>query len=162
MIVKAPFVDYVDVVRPEWVDYNGHMNVAFYGYVFEEAARAFFAYLDLSRQYRERSGHGFFAVEAHTIYEREVKGGGPLAFTSQILGVGNKTIHCLHAMLHADERYVAATNEVMYVNVNIVGQRSAPIAIADRVRLRELFAAHLTLPQPPQAGRAIRPRGQGA
>ena len=30
MEFEAPFDQHRDVVRPEWIDYNGHMNVAYY------------------------------------------------------------------------------------------------------------------------------------
>ena len=37
----APFRSSVTLVRPEWIDYNGHMNMAYYGVLFDEAADEF-------------------------------------------------------------------------------------------------------------------------
>ena len=39
-MIDAPLVLYRDVVRPEWVDYNHHLNVAFYVRAFDIALHA--------------------------------------------------------------------------------------------------------------------------
>ena len=38
--IAAPLEIHTDRVRPEWIDHNGHMNVAFYLMAFDEAAGA--------------------------------------------------------------------------------------------------------------------------
>ena len=37
--LAAPFDSHRDVVRPEWIDHNGHMNVGYYLVVFDFATR---------------------------------------------------------------------------------------------------------------------------
>ena len=45
MTLAAPLDVYRDVVRPEWIDNNGHMNVGYYLVVFDYATDAFFRWL---------------------------------------------------------------------------------------------------------------------
>ena len=35
--IEAPFVTNIKNVLPEWIDYNDHMNVAYYTLAFDEA-----------------------------------------------------------------------------------------------------------------------------
>ena len=45
MTIEVPLQIYRDKVRPEWIDYNGHMNVAYYVLAFDYATDAFFDHL---------------------------------------------------------------------------------------------------------------------
>jgi acyl-CoA thioesterase FadM len=47
--IAAPFDEYRDVVRPEWIDNNGHMNMGYYLVVFDFATDAFFPWVGLDR-----------------------------------------------------------------------------------------------------------------
>jgi acyl-CoA thioester hydrolase len=104
-----------------------------------------------------------FCVEAHLTYHREVRVGDPLRFTTMLLGHDEKRIHYIHAMYHAAEGYLAATNELMSLHVSRPTRRAAVMAPDVLARLATVRRAHDALPRPPQAGRAIglanRPRG---
>lgn len=153
----APYTGFRDYVRPEWTDYSGHMNIAYYGYAFEEAARAFFGHLDISREYRERSNHSFFALETHTIFKRELLAEAPIRFEAQILAFTGKRIHVFYRMLHATENYAAATNETLYAHVDLAARRTVPVPPDLDRRLAPILERHLRLPRPEDAGRAIDP-----
>lgn len=156
MPTATPFSGHTEAVRPEWIDYSGHMNVAFYGYVFEEAARAFFRHLDLSQGYRERTNHAFFALESHVIYVQEVLPQDVMHFTSRIIGLTPKRLHCFHAMFRGLGGPRAAINEVMYVHIDLAQHRSAPMPADVEIRVRSVYATHAQLPSPPEAGRGIK------
>ena len=96
-----------------------------------------------------------FVLEAHVTYDREVKEGDPLRITTQILDHDAKRIHYIHTMYHADEGYLAATNELMLMNIDYQTRRSAPWPGFAMERIEKLAAAHATLPRPAQAGRLI-------
>jgi acyl-CoA thioester hydrolase len=155
MTIPAPFAEYEETVDPAACDYNGHMNVGYYLLAFENAAKAFFGYVDLSQSYRERSNHALFVSETHLTFEREVCAGDRLRFATQLLGTTDKAIDVMHFMYHAGEGYLAATNEVMYLHVNLESRRAAPIPEGTQDFLRRMAAAHARLPPPPQAGRRI-------
>ena len=46
--MTSPFRSSVHKVRPEWIDYNGHMNMAYYAVIFDEAADEIYPQLGLS------------------------------------------------------------------------------------------------------------------
>ena len=58
-------------------------------------------------------------------------------------------------MYHADEGFLAATNELMSLHVSQETRRSAPMAPAIEDKLAAIQAAHDPLPLPPQLGRVI-------
>ena len=68
MQIPTPFDNARDVVRPEWIDYNGHMNVGYYQVVFDIAADTFFNFLGLTQEFRIRHASTTFALESHGNY----------------------------------------------------------------------------------------------
>ena len=71
-MISRPIVEHQDQVRPEWIDSNGHMNLAYYVVVFDSATDALYRTLDIGEAYRQASGNSCFTAETHTLYEREV------------------------------------------------------------------------------------------
>jgi acyl-CoA thioester hydrolase len=153
--LSAPFDAYRDRVRPEWIDHNRHMNMGYYLVVFDFATDAFFAWVGVGAEHRRTRGFTTFCLEAHVTYHREVRADDPLRFTTLLLGHDEKRLHYLHAMYHATDGWLAATNELMSLHVSQATRRAAPMATEILVRLGEIQAAHDRLPRPPQAGRRI-------
>lgn len=153
--LAAPFDAYRDVVRPEWIDHNGHMNMGYYVVVFDLATDAFLAWVGLDAEHRRRHGVTTFCLEAHVTYHREVRSGDPLRFTSLLLGHDAKRVHYIHEMYHASEGYLAATNELMSLHVSLATRRGAPMDPGVLQHLARVQAAHDARPRPPQAGRRI-------
>src|SRR3989454_12794582 len=153
--LSAPFDRYRDRVRPEWIDYNGHMNMAYYLVVFDFATDEFLNWVGLDERHRRQHRVTTFCLEAHVTYHREVRSGDPLRFTTLLLGHDAKRIHYIHAMYHSREGYLASTNELMSLHVDLATRRGAPMAPEITARLAAIQAAHDALPRPPQAGRRI-------
>ncbi|MBT6118031.1 MAG: thioesterase-like protein [Rhodospirillaceae bacterium] len=142
-------------VRSEWIDYSGHMNIGYYLLAFELRATAFFEPLDLSRAYRERTDNALFSLETHIAFLREVREGATLRFDGQLLGHDAKRVRAFYRMFDAEEGYLAAINEVMYVHIDLDIRRSAPLPPDRAAALDALWAEHKDLPWPGQAGRGI-------
>jgi acyl-CoA thioester hydrolase len=58
-------------------------------------------------------------------------------------------------MYHATEGYLASTNELMSLHVDLATRRGAPMASEVLARLAAIQATHDRAPRPPQAGRRI-------
>ena len=155
MTEPAPFDEYRDRVRPEWIDHNAHMNMGYYLVVFDLATDAFFAWAGLGAEPRRTYGVTTFCLEAHVTYHREVRSGDPLRFTTQLLDHDAKRLHYIHAMYHATEGYLAATNELLSLHVSLETRRGAPMAPEILARLAAIRQVHDRLPRPAQAGRRI-------
>ena len=144
-----------DIVKPEWIDHNGHFNMGYYLVVFDRATDAFLHQVGLTAELREGTGATTFTLEAHVNYLNELRDGDPLRFTTRLLGFDHKRIHYFHEMYHATEGYLAATNELMSLHVNHSTRRSAPMAMEVTRCLEEILEAHEPLPMPEQVGRRI-------
>ena len=154
-MIEGPYDRHRARVLPEWIDYNGHMNVAYYLLAFDHATDAFLDYLGLDAAHREATGGTTFAADIHLTYQREVRENDPLRFTSLLLGFDDKRIRFINLMYHAEQGFLASTMESLslYVDLN----RRKVSALPDRIRgrLGDVLAAHRKLPLPPEAGRVI-------
>ena len=154
-MTAAPFDEHRDVVRPEWIDDNGHLIMGYYVVAFDRATDTWLDYIGLPASEKTRSGATTFTLESHVNYLREVRGAAPLRFTTRLLAFDAKRIHYFHEMHHATEGFLAATNELMSLHVNLATRRAAPMAAEVLARLAEILSVHETLPVPPQVGRRI-------
>ena len=151
----APLDRHRATVQKEWIDWNGHMNVGYYVVAFDKATDVLCEQFGVSWDYtREKIGMTF-VLEAHVTYDREVKEGDPLRITTQILDHDAKRLHYMHMMYHGAEGYLAATNELMLMNIDYETRRSAPWPEWSMPRIEKLAALHAQLPRPKQAGRLI-------
>ena len=153
--IVAPFAAYRDLVRPEWIDHNGHMNMGYYLVVFDFATDAWMRHIGLGDDHRRTQRVTTFCLEAHITYHREVRAGDPLRFTTRLLGWDAKRVHYFHEMHHAGEGFLAATNELMSLHVSEATRRGAPMAAEVCERLARIQEAHDRLPIPEQIGRRI-------
>ena len=94
-------------------------------------------------------------IEAHVTYDREVKEGDALRIATQILDHDAKRLHYIHLMYHATEGYLAATNELMLMNIDYATRRSAPWPEWAMTRIETIAGNNRALPRPRQAGRLI-------
>jgi acyl-CoA thioester hydrolase len=153
--IPAPFSVARERVRKEWIDYNGHMNVGYYHVAFDTASDLFFDFLGLTAAFRERHQGSTFALESHLTFLREVREGDSLQFEARLIDFDAKRIHFYMEMLHADERYVAASYESLSSYVSMDTRRTAPMPSELLERMGAVKAAHAALPRPWQLGHAI-------
>ncbi len=155
MSMPAPFASAGAVVRPEWIDYNGHMNVGYYHVAFDVAADEFFEFLGLTADFRREHRCTTFALESHLNFLREVKEGDPLRFEARLLDHDAKRIHFYQEMFHATEGYLAASCESLSAYVSQDTRRTAPMPDVLAARLTRIEAAHAALARPWQVGHVI-------
>ena len=149
------FDGYRDVVRPEWIDENGHMNVGYYGVVFDHATDAWLDHLGLDAAHKRAHAVTTFTLEAHFTYQREVLEGEALRFTTQWLAHDEKRIHYLHRMFRVRDGALSATNELLSLHVGAATRRAAPMHPEVRARLDAIGADHRILPAAEEAGRVM-------
>ncbi|MEZ5658792.1 MAG: thioesterase family protein [Burkholderiaceae bacterium] len=155
MSIETPFAQATATVLPDWIDYNGHMNVGYYHVVFDIAAEPFFRWLGLTEDYRRTHQVTTFALESHLNFLREVKVDEPLRFEARLLDFDHKRIHFYQEMYHATEGYLAASYESVSAHVDFKARRTAPMAAPLQARLAEIKAAHDVLERPWMVGHVI-------
>ena len=140
-------------VPPEWIDYIGHMMDAYYFLAFTEATEVFLDYLGLGEGYRAASGCGMYTVESHLCFRASVREGAVLTYDSQLLGEDAKRLHVFHRMSQSPAGDVVATNELMFLHVDIATERVMPMPPERWRAASRLAAAHAALAPPASAGR---------
>jgi acyl-CoA thioester hydrolase len=148
------------VVPRTWIDYNGHMMDAYYSVAFTEATEAFLDHVGLGAAYRALTGCGIYTVESHLCFSKSVRAGATLQYHSQLLGCDDKRLHVFHEMTQAGDGEQVATNELMFLHVDLATERVTPIPAASARAVRTLGAAHAALPVPRSAGRRIHMPGR--
>jgi len=162
MRIESPLSLYTGIVPPEWIDYNGHMNVAYYVLAFDHATDALMDYLGMGQDYRESQQCSAFVVESHVNYQRELVAGDPMRITTQLLGFDSKRIHYFHRLYHATRGFLSATTELIVIHVDLAERHSATMPLPVLNRLGDLMTQHLQLPRPLQSGRVIGVRAKPA
>jgi acyl-CoA thioester hydrolase len=153
--IAAPFDRYRGEVLPEWIDANGHLNLAFYVVLFDYATDTLFEAIGIGLRYKEATNHGTFAVETHNLYEHELLVGERVRVATQILGTDDKRLYFVHEMFSLSTAQRAATQELMYLHIDLAARRVVPWPADARERLTAAAAAHSHLPRPDWAGRRI-------
>ena len=145
-------------VQSGWVDYNGHMNVAYYVLVFDHGTDALLELLNMGADYREKTNSSDFVVESHITYLREVVEGDPLQVASLLLGFDDKRMHMFHHMYHRESGELCATNEILLVHVDMESRRSATFPQIAKEGLQAYSGSQQDFQRPSQAGSVIQIR----
>lgn len=113
-------------VAPEWIDVNGHMNVAWYVLAFDQGVDALWTRFGITEAHIRSNLSSTFAAEAHVMYLRELHEGDPFLVTAQIIAYDEKRIHQFQRMYRATDGVLAATAEWMNLHVDLGTRRVAP------------------------------------
>lgn len=155
MTNPTAFIGRIQKVEPQWADYNGHLNMAYYHVMFDRAADEAFGAMGLGADYVKTRNASFFTVEAHVSYLREVLIGDDVRVETQILDFDAKRVHYVQSMYQAEENYLACTTENMVVHVSMESRKVAPFPDDVLSHIAEMANAHKHLPVPVQVGHKI-------
>ena len=59
-------------VKEDWIDYNGHMNMAYYVQCFEESSDFLLEHMDLGYRYAIEEQKGVFVIKCEINYRKEI------------------------------------------------------------------------------------------
>jgi acyl-CoA thioester hydrolase len=158
--MDAPFVSSLMRVEPQWIDYNGHLNMAYYNVLFDRAVDEVYELLGIGPSYLKAHNHSTFTAEAHVRYLRELHDNDPVRVTFQLIDYDTKRIHYFERLVHAEEGWLSATSENMTLHVDMAAKKTAPFPDQVMRALAVMKAAHAQLPVPVGVGRRIAMPGQ--
>ena len=121
-------------VIKEWTDYNGHLNVAYYIRIFDIAADIMLDNFKMGGESAKKDKKSTFVVEMHTHYNQEVKLGEEVETYLTYIDHDKKRIYYKLSMFHKEKKYLAATNEVLSLYVDL-SQRRVTEFDPDRVKI---------------------------
>ena len=151
----APFVSSAMRVEPQWIDYNGHLNMAYYHVLFDRAVDEVFSLVGLTRDYFETRHASTFAAECHILYKRELTEGDTVRITAQLIAFDDKRLHYYLEMRHANEGWLAATSENLSLHVDMISRKVTPFPADIFANIALMKAAHSMMPLPATIGRII-------
>ena len=123
-------------VKKEWTDYNGHLNVAYYVHIFDIAADVMLDSFKMGGQSAKENQKTTFVAEMYTAYKQEVRLGEEVETHLTYVDRDKKRIHYRLSMFHKEKNYLAATNEVLSLYVDLT-QRKVIEFDADRLMLMD-------------------------
>ena len=132
MILKS------EKIIKEWTDYNGHLNVAFYVHVFDIAADIMLGSFKMGGESAKKDKRTTFVAEMHTNYYQEVRLAEEVETRITFVDHDKKRIHYKLSMFHKEKKYLAATNEILslYVDLN---KRKVVEFDSDRLKIMDDF-----------------------
>ena len=162
----APYAAPIDLpkreVPAEWIDYNGHMNVAYYVMAIDQALDRFLEdELGIGEMHVARVRQGPYALQSHIHYLDELLEEERFIVSVRLVDCDAKRMHLFVELLNAEGRTLAATCEQMLMNVDLDTRRSTPYPDWAQARMAAMLEAHSTLERPVQLGAPIGIRRKG-
>ena len=151
----APFVSSIMRVEAGWIDYNGHLNMAYYNVLFDRAVDEVLDLLGCGADYVKSRRQSWFTAEVHVRYLRELHAEDPVRVTFQLINYDSKRLHFFEQLFHAADGWVSATSENLALHVDMAAGKTAALPADVAAALAKMKTAHAKLPLPEAAGRRI-------
>ena len=154
-LAPAPFRSSVMQIEPQWIDHNGHLNMAYYNVMFDRAIDQLWLQLGIGPRYMKERNGSTFTAECHVRYLREIHLGDPVQIAILLIGTDEKRLHTFEELRHATEGWVSATSENMTIHIDMAARKTAPFPSDIRARIKEVAKAHSSVTRPEGIGRKI-------
>ena len=155
LLQPKPFLSSVMAIEPQWIDYNGHLNMAYYNVLFDRAIDELWLKLGIGPAYMKARGGSTFTAECHVRYLREIRLGDPAQVSILLIAADDKRLHTFEELRHATEGWLSATSENMTIHMDMNARKVAPFPPDIRTRISALADAHQAAPRPEGLGRCI-------
>ncbi|CAM5430909.1 acyl-CoA thioester hydrolase [Aquamicrobium terrae] len=160
-VLAAPFVSAPLEIEQDWIDYNGHLNMAYYNVLFDRGTDQALDLLGIGAGYARERRLTMYTAEVHICYVQELHLNDRVTISFQLLDCDEKRIRAYQEVRHVDG-WLAATSETLSLHVDMNGPKVAPFPADIRAGIEAMRAAHAALPMPERAGRSIAIRRKGA
>ena len=148
------FISPLMQLEKDWIDYNGHLNMAYYNVLFDRGCDGFFEGMGLGPDYIKQRNMSFYTAEAHVRYVREIHLGDRVRVSMQIIDHDAKRVHC-YAELHHEDGWLSATCETMSLHIDMSGPKVAPFPDDIMQKIDALAQNQAGLPRSENVGRRI-------
>ena len=151
----APFLSSNMHIEPQWIDYNGHLNMAYYNVMMDRAIDELWVHLGIGPAYLKERHGSTFTAECHVRYLREIHLGDPVRISVWLLDADEKRLHTFEELRHATEGWISATSENITLHIDMKVRKVAPFPPDIQARIAAVRATHDALPRPAGTGRKI-------
>jgi len=155
LLRPVPFLSSVMQIEPPWIDYNGHLNMAYYNVMFDRAIDELWLQLGIGPAYMKARRGSTFTAECHVRYLREINLGDPVQVSILLVDADEKRLHTFEELRHATDGWLSATSENMTIHIDMAARKAAPFPPDIRARIEAVAKAHAAMPRPEGIGRKI-------
>jgi acyl-CoA thioester hydrolase len=155
LLRPTPFLSSVMQIEPQWIDYNGHLNMAYYNVMFDRAIDELWLNLGIGPPYMKERHGSTFTAECHVRYLREIHLGDPVQIAILLVAADEKRLHTFEELRHATEGWLSATSENMTIHIDMAARKTAPFPADIRARIDAVANAHSAIARPEGIGRKI-------
>jgi len=127
------------IVKNEWIDLYGHMNMAYYVQLLDELGHRILEGFGLGEGYTRERNCGLFTVEANVKYLKEVRAGDPLRVELKPIRFDDKRLVTQVELYHDQLNYLSATMLQTALHVDLDSRRVCPFGEDARHRLNSLM-----------------------
>ena len=103
----------------EWIDYNGHMNMAYYVLIFDQAWENILNKFQMGGEKAEKSKRTTMVVETRTTYDSEVKEGDEVEVYVSYFDHDKKRLHLKCEMYEKKTKKLSATMENLSLYIDL-------------------------------------------
>jgi len=124
-------------IKKEWIDYNNHMNMAYYVLVFDDVWEIILKKFQMGENSAKSNNLSTMVVETHTTYNSEVKLGDEVEINLTFFDHDKKRLHYKMEMIEKSSKKLSATLEMLslYIDLNkrkVAEFEQEKIAIMDK------------------------------
>ncbi|MBZ9986173.1 thioesterase family protein [Mesorhizobium sp. BH1-1-5] len=154
MTIPAPIISRPLAIEKDWIDYNGHLNMAYYNVLFDRGTDEAFTMMGVDANYTRERHLSVYTAEVHVCYVRELHLHDTVMVSFQLIDHDDKRLRTYQEIRHVDG-WLAATSETLSLHVDMDGPKVAPFPADVMAKLEAVRATHAALPMPERAGRSI-------
>lgn len=154
MTIPAPFVSRVMEIEKDWIDYNGHLNMAYYNVLFDRCSDEAFEIMGMGPDYAKTRKLTIYTAEVHVCYVQELHLGDKVTATFHLIDSDEKRLRAYQEIRHVDG-WLAATSESLSLHVDMAGPKVAAFPADIQAKVEAMRTAHAGLAMPERAGRSI-------
>ena len=144
---------YETTIPQAYLDENQHVNVQYYLRLVEQGLGEVFRRVGLGERYAAADEIGNFALEQHIRYLAELLHKDEVSVYIRLVDLSPKRAYFIGFLVNDSREQLAATVEVVMMNVDVARRRGTPFPPKAKQNLDALLTAHRNLPwAPPVCG----------
>ena len=113
------------IIKKEWIDYNNHMNMAYYVLVFDVVWEIILKKFQMGENSAKTNDMSTMVVETHTTYNNEVKLGDEVEINLTFFDHDEKRLHFKMEMIEKSSKKLSATIEMLSLYIDLKQRKVA-------------------------------------
>ena len=151
------FQSKIQNVDEDWIDYNGHMNVAYYTLAFDKVLDDFLeTNLKIGPSFVKKEKQGPYSLQANYNYLDELKLNDKFFSKVYIIDSDQKKIHLVLEMINFTTKKIVALCETLLINVDLNIRKSVIYNTVAKRKIKQYQNISKKFPLPLEVGKIIK------